>query len=50
MPRAGDHVLEQNRMREMYIPDGAVNAIRRTWEQEPPALYGRMDLAFDGKP
>ncbi len=27
----------------------AAAAIRATWEEEPPALYGRMDLAYDGR-
>ncbi len=46
---AGDHILQQDRLSEMHIPAQAAEAIRRTWEEEPPALYGRMDLAYDGR-
>ena len=46
---AGDHIIEKNRFAEMCIPDTAVPHIIETWRQEPPALYGRMDLAFDGR-
>ncbi len=46
---AGDHILRYDRLAEMHIPAGAEAAIRASWEDEPPALYGRMDLAFDGR-
>ncbi|MFT4114121.1 glutathionylspermidine synthase family protein [Silvibacterium sp.] len=46
---AGDHILEHNRFAEMRIPERAIPLIRETWQNEPPALYGRMDLAFDGR-
>ena len=46
---AGDHILENNLFAQMGIPDRAVPLIRETWQSEPPALYGRMDVAFDGK-
>jgi glutathionylspermidine synthase len=45
---AGDHILNENRLAEMQIPPAAVARIRETWNSEPPALYGRLDLAFDG--
>lgn len=45
---AGDVILEQDRWAEMGIPAGAVPAIRAAWNNEPPALYGRLDLAYDG--
>ena len=32
----------------MCIPPEAIPHIIETWEQEPPALYGRIDLAYDG--
>lgn len=47
--KAGDFILEQGRWRQMSIPENAISAIQKAWEQEPPALYGRMDLAYDGK-
>jgi len=45
---AGDVILDQNRLSQMGIPASAASAIRAAWNQEPPALYGRLDLAFDG--
>ena len=45
---AGDHIVEKNRFAEMCIPPEAIPHIIETWEQEPPALYGRIDLAYDG--
>ena len=46
---AGDHILDNNRLAEMKIPPAAAVRIRETWSAEPPALYGRLDLAFDGR-
>jgi len=45
---AGDVILSQDRLGEMGIPASAHAAIRAAWNAEPPALYGRLDLAFDG--
>jgi glutathionylspermidine synthase len=46
--KAGDFILQNNRWHQMAIPEKAIAAIQSTWESEPPALYGRMDLAYDG--
>jgi len=46
---AGEHILAKDRFSEMKIPSAAVERIRETWKTEPPALYGRLDLAFDGR-
>jgi glutathionylspermidine synthase len=46
---AGDHILDRDRLGEMHIPAIAAARIRETWRTEPPALYGRMDLAYDGR-
>jgi glutathionylspermidine synthase len=46
---AGEHILAKDRFAEMHIPPAAVDQIRKTWASEPPALYGRLDLAFDGQ-
>jgi glutathionylspermidine synthase len=46
---AGDHILDHDRLAEMKIPSVAAARIRETWISEPPALYGRLDLAFDGR-
>jgi len=45
---AGDHIIERNWFARMGIPEWAEARIRETWESEPPMLYGRFDLAFDG--
>lgn len=45
---AGDAILGQDRLGQMGIPAAAHAAIRAAWNAEPPALYGRLDLAFDG--
>jgi glutathionylspermidine synthase len=46
---AGDVILDQDRLTQMGIPAAAGPAIRAAWNAEPPALYGRLDLAFDGR-
>ena len=45
---AAEHILAKDRFAEMKIPPAAVERICETWRTEPPALYGRLDLAFDG--
>ena len=45
---AGDVILNQDRLAQMGIPAEAAPAIRAAWNTEPPALYGRLDLAYDG--
>ena len=45
---AAQHVIEHNRFKELAIPDTAIPIIKQAWEDEPPALYGRFDLAYDG--
>ena len=46
---AGDAILDHDRLAEMKIPPEAAARIRETWNSEPPALYGRLDLAYDGR-
>lgn len=46
---AGDAILNQDRLSQMGIPAAAHAPIRAAWNAEPPALYGRLDLAFDGQ-
>jgi len=45
---AAEHILDRKRLAEMNIPAAAADRIRETWNGEPPSLYGRLDLAFDG--
>jgi glutathionylspermidine synthase len=46
---AGQHIIDRNRFAELGIPAAAIEPIRRTWDAEPPAIYGRFDLAYDGQ-
>lgn len=46
---AGDFILDNNRLDALRIPASAAARIRETWNSEPSALYGRMDLAYDGR-
>jgi glutathionylspermidine synthase len=45
---AGQHIIDNKRFRDFGIPDAAVDAIVWSWNEEPPAIYGRFDLAYDG--
>ncbi len=46
---AGQHIIDKNRFAELGVPPAAVEAIRWSWNAEPPAIYGRFDLAYDGE-
>lgn len=46
---AVQHVMDQNRFAELQIPPRAVPMIRASWELEPPSIYGRFDLVYDGR-
>jgi len=46
--QAAEHVIYNNRYGEIGIPPQTIDAIRWAWETEPPSLYGRFDLAYDG--
>lgn len=45
---AAQHVIDNKRYGELGIPPEAVEAIEWAWETEPPAIYGRFDVAYDG--
>ena len=45
---AGQHIIDRKRFAEFGIPDAAIDAIVWAWNEEPPAIYGRLDLAYDG--
>ena len=50
---AGQHVLDQNRLGELGIPDNLHELIRLSWDDDRHLhLYGRFDLAggLDGQP
>jgi glutathionylspermidine synthase len=46
--RAAQHVIDNRLYSRMAIPELAVPLIERSWEAEPPSLYGRFDLMYDG--
>jgi len=46
---AGQHVIDNNLFSRFGIPDYVVPLIKRSWDEEPPALnHGRFDLGYDG--
>ncbi len=45
---AAQHVIDNKLYARMGIPENAIPLIEGSWEAEPPALYGRFDLAYDG--
>ncbi|HEX9453655.1 MAG TPA: glutathionylspermidine synthase family protein, partial [Candidatus Binatia bacterium] len=47
--QAAQHIIDHDRFKELSIPDAAIPLIKQAWEDEPPAIYGRFDLAYDGE-
>jgi glutathionylspermidine synthase len=45
---AVQHVIDNQLYARMGISPVAVPLIEKSWEAEPPSLYGRFDLSFDG--
>jgi glutathionylspermidine synthase len=46
---AAEAVITRGWWDRLGIPPAAVPAIRRSWERDDFSLYGRFDLAFDGR-
>ena len=46
--KAGQYIIDNHGYAELRIPEAAVPAIEQAWEREPPSIYGRFDLAYDG--
>jgi glutathionylspermidine synthase len=46
--KAGQFIIDNDRFDDLAIPHEARDAIRHTWESEPPSIYGRFDLLYDG--
>lgn len=46
---AVDHVVRRRRWAELAIPPAAVPLIEQSWKRREPSLYGRFDLAWDGR-
>ncbi|HTP31330.1 MAG TPA: glutathionylspermidine synthase family protein [Candidatus Acidoferrales bacterium] len=45
---AAQHIIDNRLYARLGIPEIAVRLIEKSWEAEPPALYGRFDFAYDG--
>ncbi|NUR62715.1 MAG: glutathionylspermidine synthase family protein [Catenulispora sp.] len=46
---AAEHIVARDRFADLGITDPAVvRAIRASWAQQPPTLYSRFDLRYDG--
>jgi glutathionylspermidine synthase len=45
---AAQHIIDQRLFLRLGIPAHIIPLIEAAWEQEPPSLYGRFDLAYDG--
>ena len=45
---AAQHVIDHKRYAELEIPAEAVPLIEWAWNAEPPALYGRFDILYNG--
>jgi glutathionylspermidine synthase len=46
---AARHVVQRGRWAELAIPHSAVPLIEASWAAAEPTLYGRFDLAYEGK-
>jgi glutathionylspermidine synthase len=46
---AGQFIIDNDRFDDLNIPEAARQTIRNAWESEPPSIYGRFDLAYDGR-
>jgi len=45
---AAQEVIEHDRFFDLGIPAEFVPAIKASWQSEPPSIYGRFDLRYDG--
>jgi glutathionylspermidine synthase len=45
---AAQHIINEKCYAELDIPEFAIEAIEWAWNNEPPALYGRFDVAWTG--
>jgi glutathionylspermidine synthase len=45
---AAQNVIDNHRYTELEIPAEAVPLIEWAWNEEPPALYGRFDVLYNG--
>ena len=43
------HLVAEHRCGELLIPASSVALVERSWLSNEPSLYGRFDLAYDGR-
>ncbi len=46
---AADAVIQRNWWSRLAIPEAAIPVIRNSWERDDFSIYGRFDLAYDGR-
>ena len=46
---AAQNVIDNKRYAELEIPAEAIPAIEWAWNEEPPAIYGRFDILWNGQ-
>lgn len=40
--------VEHDRLTDLGVPHGAQEAVKASWRAQPPRIYGRFDLVYDG--
>ena len=45
---AAQRIIDTKSYAKLGIPENAIGLIENSWTAEPPSLYGRFDLAYDG--
>ena len=45
---AGQFIIDNDRFDDFHIPAAVRPLIRDAWEKEPPSIYGRFDLMYNG--
>jgi glutathionylspermidine synthase len=45
---AARQIIDTKSYAKLGIPENAIELIEKSWISEPPSLYGRFDLAYDG--
>lgn len=48
--KAVDFVIENDRFSQLRISPEAAEVIKKAWDADPPAIYGRFDFGYDGSP
>jgi glutathionylspermidine synthase len=47
--KAGQFIIDNDRFNDFHIPAAARPLIREAWGKEPPSIYGRFDLMYNGE-